>query len=305
MHDVRRLWLLRELAEHGTIAATARACSLTPSAVSQQLSVLQREVGATLFVRDGRGIVLTEAARVLVAHAENVLAELERAKSGISELGDSARGVIRLGAFPTAAASLVPPAIADARTDHPDLKVLLEEWETVEGIPALKSGRVDLLLVYEYNLLPEISDPGIELVPLFTEPLFAAAPASTRWPDSGVALESLREEPWIAPRSDSALRSVLDRACGLAGFSPVWDYTSDDYTVILALVGAGLGVSLVPRLASANLTAVSRLLPITEPTLSRRVSIAARAGSTTHPACALIIDNIREVVAGSGLASND
>lgn len=297
MLDVHRLRLLRELAQHGTIAATARACSLTPSAVSQQLSLLQREVGTPLLVRDGRGVLLTEAGRTLVAHTERVLAELEQASASIAALSESVSGVVRLAAFPTAASSLVPAAIAATRAAHPEVQVLLDEAETAEGIAALKAGRLDLLIVYEYNLLPDITDAGIELTPLVTESLLAAVPTTVRLPRGQLRLQVLRDQPWIAPRSDTALRAVLERACGLAGFAPRVDYTSDDYTVILALVAAGLGVSLVPPLAAETVSATLRLRPVADPALSRRVSVAARAGSTRTPRIAALIDNLRHAAA--------
>lgn len=212
MLDVHRLRLLRELADRGTIAAVAQACSLTPSAVSQQLSLLQREVGTALLVRDGRHVLLT--ARVLVAHTEQILTELEKARAGVAAVSGSVGGVVRLAAFPTAASSLVPAAIAASRVTHPGLTVLLEEAETREGIPALKAGRVDLLLTYEYNQLPEVRSAGIEVTPLITEPLLAAVPSDFPLPSGRLRLEALQDQPWIAPTDDTALRTVLKRACG-------------------------------------------------------------------------------------------
>lgn len=297
MEDVRRLWLLRELAARGTIAATARACSLTPSAVSQQLSVLQREAGVPLYVKDGRGLVLTDAARTLVTHAERVLAELEQAHAGLAEHAGGPRGVVRLAAFPTAASSLVPTAIAACRASHPDVKIVLEEWETADGIARLRSGHIDILLVYEYNLLPEIDDTGIELTPLLTEFLLAAVPQTLQLPRRRLPLKALRDQPWVAPRSDSTLRGQLERACGLSGFTPQLDYTSDDYTVILALVRAGLGVALIPQLATESLPTEVRLRPIAEPPLSRTVSVATRSGSASSPSLAVVIEQLHHAVA--------
>ncbi|MBO0805889.1 MAG: LysR family transcriptional regulator [Nocardiopsaceae bacterium] len=294
MFEVHRLRLLRELAARGTIAATAKACSLTPSAVSQQLSVLQREAGTPLLVRDGRHLILTEAGRVLVEHAEQVLAGLEAAKAALEALSDSVSGVVRIAAFPTAASSLVPAAIAAAQAAHPDLTVSLEDREGSAGIAALRAGQIDLLLVYEYNLLPEITDPGIELTPLVTESLLAAVPATLRLPRGALRLTALRDQPWIAPLSDSDLRATLERACGLAGFSPRLAYTSDDYTVILALVSAGLGVSLVPQLATERTSADIGLRAVADPTLYRAVSVAVRAGSARTPSLAVLIAELRD-----------
>lgn len=279
---------------HGTIAATATACSLTPSAVSQQLSLLEREVGAALLVRDGRRLVLTEAARVLVEHVERILAELEQAKASVSELTGTVRGVLRLSAFATAARSLVPGAIAQCGRQHPDLRVRLSEQETSEALVALQAGGVDVALIYEYNLLPEVSDPGLELAALATEPLVAALPPGTSEGPGPLPLSALRAEPWIAPHSDTSLRSALERACGVAGFAPDLAYTSDDYTVILALVQAGLGVSLVPRLALESVSPDIELRPVVEPELTRTVSAAVRAGSGRSRSIAAMLDALRQ-----------
>jgi DNA-binding transcriptional LysR family regulator len=293
MLEPRRLRLLRELASRGTIAATAAACGYTPSGVSQQLALLEREVRMPLLVREGRRVALTEAARVLVGHAERVLAELEAAEAAIAGLAGSVRGTARLAAFPTAAAAFVPAAIARCRAEHPDLRVVLSELETDEAVAAVRSGRLDLALVYEYALLPRVADPGVDVDPLFTEPLLAALPAGRDAPDE-LPLASLRDDAWIAPHSDAALRAVLDRSCGLAGFAPAVDYASDDYTVIVALVAAGLGVALLPRLAAEALSIDVQLRPVVEPALTRTVSLIARAGGRTNPATAALAQCLRE-----------
>jgi DNA-binding transcriptional LysR family regulator len=299
MLEPRRLRLLRELANRGTIAATAQACGYTPSGVSQQLALLEREVRMPLLVREGRRVALTEAARVLVAHAERVLAELEAAEAALAGLSGSVRGTARLAAFPTAAAAFVPAAIGRCRTEHPDLRVILSELETDEAVAAVRSGRIDLALGYEYALLPRVTDPGVDVDPLFTEPLLAALPAGRDAPEQ-VSLEILRDDAWIAPHSDTALRAVLDRACGLAGFAPTVDFTSDDYTVIVALVAAGLGVALVPRLATEALSTHVQLRPVVDPALTRTVSLLTRAGGRTHPAVAALAGSLREAAADRG-----
>lgn len=293
MFEVRRLRLLRELSRHGTIAATARVCSLTPSAVSQQLALLEREVGSPLLVRDGRTLVLTEAARVLVEHAERILAGLEEARADVAALSSTVRGVLRLAAFPTAARALVPGAIAHCRTEHPDLRITLTEAQTTESITELKGGHVDLALIYGYNLLPRVRDAGVEVVPLLEEPLLVALPAGMRDGDGPIALDELAEAPWISADRDDDLHEMLRRACGLAGFVPRLDFTSSDYTVIFALVEAGLGVSLVPRLASESMSTDVRLREVAEPALSRTVSVAVRAGSLRNPPIAALLEALR------------
>ncbi|WP_233520155.1 LysR substrate-binding domain-containing protein [Prauserella sp. PE36] len=300
LYDVRRLRLLRELSQHGTIAATARACSLTPSAVSQQLSLLEREVGSRLLVRDGRTLVLTEAARVLVEHTEGILAGLEAARAGVAELASSVSGVLRLAAFPTAARALVPGAIARCRAEHPDLRVRLTELPMPEAVAAVKAGHVDLALVYGYSLLPKLRDPGVETVPLLREPLLAALPAGLDDGEGPLPLARLADEPWIAADRDDDLHELLRRACGVAGFVPRLDFTSSDYTVIFALVEAGLGVSLVPRLAFESLSADVVLREVSEPSVERTVSVAVRAGSARQPPVAAVLAALRRIAAEAG-----
>lgn len=295
-YEVRRLRLLRELAAHGTIAATAEACSLTPSAVSQQLSLLEREAGTALLVREGRRVVLTEAARVLVASTEKVLAELERARAEVSALSSSVRGTVRLSSFPSAAVALAAPAIAACRGEHPDLRVQLDEREPEESVHGLRQHACDVALVYEYNLLPSLPEEGVRMRELMQEPLVAAVPPGHGLPADGapLALSDLRAEPWIAPHSDNALRTVLERACQQAGFAPRLDYTSDDYTVIMSLVEAGLGVSLIPRLVADPLSTRVRLCEIAGLELTRTVSVAIRAGAARDPAVAALTAALRD-----------
>ncbi|NGO72538.1 LysR family transcriptional regulator [Streptomyces boncukensis] len=296
VYDVRRLRLLRELARHGTVAATAAACRLTPSAVSQQLSFLEREVGTALLLRDGRRLVLTEAARVLVAHTERVLAELESARSEVAALSGSARGTVRLASFPSAAVALAAPALAACRLAHPELRVQLGEAEPEECVTGLRRHSCDVALVYEYALLPRLRDPGVRLDPVLEEPLLVALPPDLEAagaPDAPVELARLAARPWIAPHSDTALRTVLERACEAAGFEPQLDYTSDDYTVIMSLVRAGLGVSLMPRLIAEPLQHDVRLCEIVGLRLTRTVSVAVRAGGERQPGVAALVAELK------------
>lgn len=297
MYEVRRLRLLAQLAEHGTIAATARVCSLTPSAVSQQLALLEREVATPLLVRNGRRLVLTEAARSLVGRTEKILELLEEARADVAEHASGVRGVLTLAAFPTAARALVPGAIARCRADHPDLRVRLLEEQTSEAVSDLKAGAIDLALICEYNLLPRVRDAGVEVLPLMEEPMLAALPSGLRDGAGPLALAELADQPWIAAHRDDELRAMLESACGIAGFTPELDYTSSDYTVIFALVEAGLGVSLVPRLSLESMSTDIQLREIAEPELSRIVSVAVRAGSRRSPPIATVLRALREVTA--------
>ena len=166
MLDVRRLHMLRELSERGTIAATAGALGYSAPAVSQHLAALERQVGVALLERQGRRVVLTPAARLLVGRTERVLAELEAAEAELATGNGEVRGSVRLAAFPTAAATLVPRAMATFAARHPRAEVLLAELEPEAALPALKLGEADLAVIHEYDFSPRGEDPSVELTPL-------------------------------------------------------------------------------------------------------------------------------------------
>lgn len=291
MMDVRRLVLLRQLADRGTVAAVAEAASMSPSAVSQQLAALQRELGVDLVERSGRYLHLTEAGKRLLAHADTILADVERAYADLAALTGTVTGVVRLGAFPTAARALVPSALARLGRVHPTVTIHLEELETHQALPALKQHTIDLALVYEYDLLPPFNEPTIELIPLTDDPLLLALPPNHPAIGDTVALAALRDERWITHHPDTLSHAATAQAWNLAGYNtPTLTYTTNDFAVILAFVEAGLGVSIVPRLALSGplgSTTATLRTPAERP-LSRRISLATRRGAIHHPVIAAI-----------------
>src|ERR1700742_738843 len=150
MLDARRLLVLREVAAHGSVSGAADARGSTPSAVSQQLAALERETGSALIERSGRGIRLTEQARLLLPHAHDVLAALERAGAALART--ALVGTVRLASFPTATRALLPAPLAALRARHPNLRVDLTELEPHESLPALALGRIDVAVAHEYDL---------------------------------------------------------------------------------------------------------------------------------------------------------
>ncbi|HVD57215.1 MAG TPA: LysR family transcriptional regulator [Thermoleophilaceae bacterium] len=151
MLDVRRLRLLSELSRRGTIAQVAKAVGYTPSAVSQSLSQLEREVGIVLLERDGRRVRLTPAALGLVNRTERVLAELDAAEAELAAEGEAVRGTVVIGAFPSAAGGLVVPMVRELSERHPDLSCSVHEHEPEDGIPLLRSGELDILVSESYD----------------------------------------------------------------------------------------------------------------------------------------------------------
>jgi DNA-binding transcriptional LysR family regulator len=293
MLDVRRLRVLREVAARGTLAAAADALAYTPSAVSQQISALEREAGVQLLERAGRGVRLTDAAQRLVGHADDVLAVLERAEADLAGATGVVRGSVRVGAFPTAARGILPAAIAALRRDHPDLRLLMHEQEPHESLPALRLGDLDVAVVHEYDLLPRRAESGLRVTALRDDPLSVALPPGHPAAGEQVRLADLRGERWIGGHPETSCYGIVLRACALAGFTPDIDFHSNDFSVVLALVEAGVGVALVPDLALHGVTTRAVLRPVSEMPLSRRISAAIRAGSTDHPAVRATVDALR------------
>ena len=154
MLDVRRMRVLKSVAEEGSIAAAAQALSFTPSAVSQQIATLEREAGVSLVERGPRSIRLTDAGRALVEHTEGILASLEAAEAEIQAIAGVRGGILRLASFPTAYATIMPAAIAEFRSRHPAVELTLTEADPLMSLARVKSGELDLALLYEYDYVP-------------------------------------------------------------------------------------------------------------------------------------------------------
>ena len=289
--DVRRLRVLREVARHGSLSAAAEALSYTPSAVSQQIAALEREAGAALVERRPRGVLLTEAGRVLVEHAAVVLAELEAAESALAELSQLQRGSVRLASFATAGATIVPRAVDAFRARHPGLEVSVVQATSSDGVARLLRGVVDLALTVDH-------EPGreFELVDLFEDP-FRLALHRTH-PLAGepeLRLAQLTAETWIDVPADAPGGGILAAACAPLGFAPRVAHESDDYTAIHELVGAGLGIALLPDLALFAPNADVVLRPLGPGAPSRRIQAATHRPAVRSAAASAMLAVLREL----------
>jgi molybdate transport repressor ModE-like protein len=273
--DVRRLRVLTEVARRGSLSAAAEALSYSGSAVSQQIAALEREAGTALLERRARGVVLTEAGQVLVRHAETVLAQLAAAEAELAALENLRTGRLRLASFATAGASLLPLAVDAFRARHPEIAFSIRQASPQESVELLREGALDLAITVDLDPTPA---EGVEVVHLFGDPVKLALHRDH--PLAGaeeIRLADLREETWIdVPRLTSGGK-VLARACERAGFSPRVAYESDDYTAIQELVGAGVGIALLPDLALCppHEQVVLRSLDADRP--SRDIQAATRA----------------------------
>jgi DNA-binding transcriptional LysR family regulator len=286
MIDVHRLRLLLELARRGTITAAAEALAYTPSAVSQQLAALEREAGVPLLERTGRRVALTPAGAVLAGYAESVLAMLEEASAALAATRDSLTGPLRIGAFPSAARVLLPPALVALGRDHPGLELMVTELDPVDVPGALRGGTLDVALTFVYDYVPAAPDPAVDTEPLLEEIVYLATSDPAR-----TSIEACRDAAWIAGSPGTLCHSLVLRACEASGFTPRIRHYADDFATVLALVAAGQGVSLIPQLGAGDAPPQATLTPLAA---RRRSSIAYRRGTRAHPAIAAFAAAVSE-----------
>jgi DNA-binding transcriptional LysR family regulator len=326
MLDVRKMHLLRELARLGTIAAVAQAQFCTPSAVSQQLSALEREAGVPLIRRSGRGVELTAAGADLADRTGPVLALLEQAAAALAASRTELAGELRIGAFQTAVRTLLPAALVALGTEHPRLELRVTELDPAQVPDALRAGLLDIALVHEYDYVHAEPDPALRTEPVLEEAIFIAASAqrgagergelaanrgepaaaeqavagrgelamtsgeAARWQP----LVAAREQPWIVASPGTLCHLMAIRVCQEAGFTPRIRHYADDFAAVLTLVAAGQGVALVPELALADLPDGVTLTPLPA---RRRTLIACRAAASAHPAVTACAAAIRAAAA--------
>ncbi|GAA3764710.1 LysR family transcriptional regulator [Plantactinospora mayteni] len=299
MLDVRRLRLLCDLARLGTIAAVAQAHTYTPSAVSQQLAVLEREAGVPLLERTGRRVTLTTAGQVLVRHAETVLTALEQTTAALAAVATGLTGPLRIGAFPSAVRTLLPATLVALGHQHPGLELRVTELDPVAVPAGLRERRLDVGLLHDYDVVPVEPDPGLDTVPLLDETVFLAVPDSVPVPGSVAVPDSVpeaaeplreaRDAAWILASPGTLCHTATLHVCRTAGFTPRARHHADDFATVLALVAAGQGVSVIPQLAAAQPPVGVRLLPLDT---RRRTRIAYRRGAASHPATAAFVSAI-------------
>ena len=284
--DARRLLVFRVIARAGSFSAGARELGWTQPAVSQHMSRLEREIGTPVFLRTTQGVTLTEAGRTLLRRADEVAALLSAAESEMADFTLAGAGRVRLVAFPSALATLVPQALARLERSHPGVEVDLSEAEPPEAIEALRSGAADLALTFRYE--HEDAAPGLVGVPLAVEAVRLVLPDPAPGLGTIRELGDLREAVWAAgcPRC----RAHLLRICASAGFTPRIRHTTDDYVVVQALVAQGLAVAALPA-SSLEAHAHAGVEAVDVPGLgARTIDVVALPGVARVPSCAAVID---------------
>ena len=242
--------------------------------------------------RAGRGLELTPAAHILVGHTDALLARLDAAEADLAALRDQITGRVALAAFPSAAASLVPAAWAALAESAPQVRLDLTEMEPEESLPAVLRGETDVAVAHEYDLLPRPLDPLFERRELLDDPVVLAIPADSALSLARlgpVPLAELAGQPFLAPRQATSCAEMIQRACARAGFVPRVVARASDFQVLLSLVAAGAGVTLVPGLAARWLPPRVRLVPPAEP-VTRRVFAVSRRGGDRKPAVRVVLD---------------
>jgi DNA-binding transcriptional LysR family regulator len=301
MLDLRRLRLLHELHQRGTIAAVADALQFTPSAASQQLAVLEREAGVRLLDRAGRGVRLTDAALVLVEHAAELLARAERAEADLAAAAGSVAGRARIAGFQSVTLRLALPAMETLGREAPRLRCELLEAEPEPALPALALGDVDLVLADEWQHQPRRIPDGVERHELLDDPvnlvLPAGHPVAARHPET-VPLSELADAPWTTGHADLGWEEMTNRTCReLGGFDPDLRHRTNDATISLALVARGLAVAMLPDLVLPGRHPGVVLRAIEGGPVSRRIFAATRAADAARPSTQALLAAVRQAVA--------
>lgn len=297
MLDLNRLKALHAVSVYGSVGAAAEALMVTPSAVSQQLAKLERETGATLLERNGRGVRLTDAAGLLADHAERILALVETAEADFEALRGEVVGRLSIGAFPTAARGLMPAALALLRRRHPDLRLQLTEREPARQVREVSRGELDLAVIQDWmNRLVAIPE-GLSRATLFDDIADAILPASHPLADRPeIELAELSGEQWISSSPGTVCHDWLVHTLRSAELEPDITCMADEYPTQMALVAAEQGCAIIPRLGRDFVPPGVRVVPIrSRPT--RRIYALWRSDAARRPAIRAAVEALKAVSA--------
>jgi DNA-binding transcriptional LysR family regulator len=294
MLDPRRLLTFREVAHQRSFSRAAEALSLTQPAVSQQVRALETQLGERLIERGRGAFTLTPAGELLAAHADAILERLQLAEAQLGETIAGARARLRLGAFPSVLATIVPAAIERVQSSLPDLELSVTEGSTAELATAVRDGRLHAALCFQNAADPPREHAGTRRHDLLEEPMVALVGPRHRLSErKRIRLTELANDPWTAATPDG----LIYRACAAAGFEPHIAYLTADPLAIRALVAAGLAVTLTPRLLAPQLAGVSTCPLAGE--RPRRVIYALTPPAGIHPLVVPFLEALRAVAATS------
>jgi DNA-binding transcriptional LysR family regulator len=304
MLDLRRLRLLHELHERGTIAAVADALQFTPSAVSQQLAVLEREAGVTLLERAGRGVRLTDPAIVLVRHAEALLERAGLAEAELAAAAGSVAGRARIASFQSVAIRLALPAMQALGREAPGLRCELIEAEPEQSLPALALGDVDLVLADEWQHQPHSRPASVDRHDLHRDPVNLVLPAghpAARRHRHAVPLAELAGEAWTTGHPGTGWEVMTSRTCRqLAGFDPDIRHRTNDSVTCLSAVAHGQTVALLPELVLAADRPGVTVRAIAGGAVHRTIFTATRTADAGRPSVQAVLAAVRAAAASLG-----
>ena len=294
--DLRRLRFLREFEERGTLAAVAAALGYSPSAVSQQLTLLEKDVGTPIFEKVGRGVRLTDAGRLLAHHARMLLSAAETAEADLAALSDDVRGTVRAGGLQSAARRLLIPAVAHMMTRYPQVRVEIFELELEQALPGLRLGMVDLVIGDEYDGHPRPRPAGMRFTVLLQEPLKLVLPVTHPLAQAGgaVSIAQLRDEIWATSLEGTGHHAMVVSTCrSLGGYEPDLRHRSNDADVQLELVRVGAAVAFLPPLTMPASDPALAIRDVAEASLKRRLMAVTR-DTPQGPALTALLTAVRD-----------
>lgn len=294
--DIDRLYMLVEFERLGSLAATAKSLRYSPSAISQQMSTLQKELGVKLVTKRGKALELTEEGLLMAKVGHDIILQLEAARSSLAAATDSVKGKLRVSCLQTVTQELLPAVICEMKSKHPDFTVDLVQGESPESLESLIGGTVNVAIAEQFEGQPreELRD-DLSKVELFSEPMWLIA---NKEQSGGLhpSTEQLQDADWIfEPLSSPCGKWALDW-CRRQGFEPKVRYESEDLLSHLRLVEAGLAVGFIPHLLLPRLTESMSVFQIS-PTENRTVYLSTRFATSHHPGVTELVDHLKDAYA--------
>lgn len=292
--NLRRLRIFREVSRHGGMSVAAREMQYSTSGISQQIAALEHEVGAPVFERGGRGLAVTEVGRVLLEHAEILLTAEQDAQTAVERVRDTMAGELSVGVFSTVAAGLMPSIVKDLALHHPEIRLRTREIDPDDAGMELRHGHLDLAFLIDYPYATEPWDPGITIIPSMHDELHLAAPSGL-FTGGKIRLADLADQDWVMSGPRTYYGRAVRSACRQAGFNIRIIHEVDEQATALAMVAAGLGITLISDLSRAFVPdAGVDVLDLTRP-LRRQVLVAHADASKGRPAINIFLASAARV----------